>query len=115
MQSGGLPNPSWRDKTCHTREHKGSQVLGWASKATPKALVLFNTRALHAPLPWEVEIWRVIFCTAGGLPHCTSMWRQQLVDLGLRLPSMHELLHLVRTNPCSSSLSWQLSRSNWVL
>ena len=82
MESGGLLNPSERDKKRHTRVCKGREVGGWACKATPQAPVLFNTRALHAPLPWEGERWSVIFYSAGGLLHCTPTWRQQLVDLG---------------------------------
>ena len=35
-------------------------------KGHPQAPVLFNTRALHAPLPWEGERWSVIFYSAGG-------------------------------------------------
>ena len=49
MESGGLLNPSLRDKKLHTRVCKGSEVGGWACKATPEAPVLFNTRAQHAP------------------------------------------------------------------
>ena len=45
-------NPSLRDKKRHTRVCKGRGVEGWACKATPQAPVLFNTGALHAPLPW---------------------------------------------------------------
>ena len=41
-------------------------MKGWACKATPQAPVLFKTRALHAPLPWEGERWSVIFYGAGG-------------------------------------------------
>ena len=88
VESVGLPNPSLRDKKRHTRVCKGSEVGGGACKATPQVLVLFNTRALHAPLPWEGERWSVIFYSAGGLLHCTPMWRQQLVDLGFRLPNV---------------------------
>ena len=66
MESGGLPNPSLRDKKRHTRVCKGRALEGWACKAPPQALVLFNTRALHAPLPWEGERWSVIFYRAGG-------------------------------------------------
>ena len=66
VESGGLPNPSRRDKKRHTCVCKGRAVEGWACKATPQAPMLFNTRALHAPLPWEGERWSVIFCSAGG-------------------------------------------------
>ena len=69
MESGGLLNPSLRDRKRHTRVSKGRAVGGWACKATPQAPVLFNTGALHAPLPWEVERWSVIFYSAGGLLH----------------------------------------------
>ena len=66
MESGGLPNPSLREKKRHTRVCKGRAVEGWVCKATPQAAVLFNTRALHAPLPWEGERWSVIFYSVGG-------------------------------------------------
>ena len=66
MESGGLPNPSLRDKKRHTRVCKGRAVKGWAWKATPQAPVLFNTGALHALLPWEGERWSVIFYSAWG-------------------------------------------------
>ena len=65
VESGGLPNPSLRDKKRQTRVCKGSEVEGWACKATPEAPVLFNTGALHASLPWEGERWSVNF------PSCT--------------------------------------------
>ena len=55
VQSGGPLNTSLGDKKRHTRVHKGAKVVGWACKATPQASVLFNTRALHALLPWEGE------------------------------------------------------------
>ena len=61
VESGGLLNPSMREKKRHTRVCKGRAVEGWACTATPQAPVLFNTRALHAPLPWEGERWSVIF------------------------------------------------------
>ena len=61
VEGGGLLHPSMRDKKRHTRVCKGRAVEGWACKATPQAPVLFNTRALHAPLPWEGERWSVIF------------------------------------------------------
>ena len=63
---GGLLNPSLREKKRHTRVCNGRVVEGWACKATPQAPVLFNTGALHAPLPWEGERWSVIFYSAGG-------------------------------------------------
>ena len=66
VESGGLLNPSLRDKKRHIRVCKGREVGGWACTATPQAPVLFNTRALHAPLPWEGERWSVIFYSAGG-------------------------------------------------
>ena len=66
VESGGLLNPSMREKKRHTRVCKGRAVEGWACTATPGAPVLFNTRALHAPLPWEGERWSVIFYSAGG-------------------------------------------------
>ena len=47
VESGGLLNPSPRDKKRHTRVCKGSEVGGWACKATPEAPVLFNTMALY--------------------------------------------------------------------
>ena len=65
VESGGLLNPSLREKKRHTRVCKGRAVEGWACKATPQAPVLFNTGALHAPLPWEGERWSVIFYSAG--------------------------------------------------
>ena len=54
----------------------------------PPSPVLFNTGALHAPLPWEGERWSVIFYSAGGggVLHCTPLWRQQLVSMGLGCP-----------------------------
>ena len=88
MQSGGLLNPSLRDKKRHTHVCKSRAVGGWACKATPQAPVWFNTRALHAPLPWEGERWSVIFYSAGRLLHCTPTWRQQLVDLSCRVPNV---------------------------
>ena len=48
MESGGLLNPSMRDKKRHTRVCKGSEVGGWACTATVEAPVLFNARALHS-------------------------------------------------------------------
>ena len=51
------------------------------------APVLFNTRALHAPLPWEGERSSVIFYSAGGVLHCTPVWRQQLLSMGFRVPN----------------------------
>ena len=86
MESCGLPNPSLRYKKRQTRVCKGRAVKGWACKATPQAPVLFNTGALHAPLPWEGERWSVIFYSAGGVLECTPTWRQQLVDLRFRVP-----------------------------
>ena len=73
VESGGLLNPSLRDKKRHTRVSKDNEVGGYACKATPDAPVSFNTRALHAPLPWEVGRWSVIFYSAGGFLHCTPM------------------------------------------
>ena len=87
MESGGLLNPSVRDKKRHTRVCKGRAVEGWACKATPQAPVFFSTRALHAPLLLEGGRWSAIFCSAGGVLHCTPTWRQQLVDLVFRLPN----------------------------
>ena len=87
VESGGLLNPSLREKKRHTRVCKGRAVEGWACTATPQAPVLFNTRALHAPLPWEGERWSVIFYNAGGVLHCTPLWRQQLVAMGFRVPN----------------------------
>ena len=75
VESGGLLNPSLRDKKRHTRVCKGSEVGSWACKATPQAPVLFNTWALHAPLPWEGERWSGIFYSAGWLLHGTPTWR----------------------------------------
>ena len=66
VESGGVLNRSLRDKKQHTRVYKGSEVGGLACKATPEAPVLFNTRALHDPLPWEGERWSVIFYSARG-------------------------------------------------
>ena len=66
VESGGLLNPSLREKKWHTRVCKGRAVEDWACTATPQAPVLFNTRALHAPLPWVGERWSVIFYSAGG-------------------------------------------------
>ena len=88
VESGGLLNPSQRDKKRHTFVYKGYEVGDWSCRATPEAPVLFNTRALHAPLPWEGDRWSVIFYSVGGLLHCTPTWRQQLVDLGFRLPNV---------------------------
>ena len=64
MESGGLLNPSLRDKKRHTRVCKGSEVGGSACKATAEAPVLFITRALRAPLPPDGERWSVIFYSA---------------------------------------------------
>ena len=85
VESGGLLNPSLREKKRHTRVCKGRAVEGWACTATPQAPVLFNTRALHAPLPREGERWSVIFYSAGGVLHCTPVWRQQLLSMGFRV------------------------------
>ena len=87
-ESGGMLNSSLRHKKRHTRVCKGREVGGGACKATPQAPLLFNSRALHAPLPWEGERWSVIFYNAGGLLHCRPTSRQQLVDLGLRVPNV---------------------------
>ena len=87
VESGGLLNPSLREKKRHTRVCKGRAVEGWACTATPQAPVLFNTKALHAPLPWEGERWSVIFYSAGGVLHCTPVWRQQLLSMGFRVPN----------------------------
>ena len=80
---------------------------GGTNKAKPQpddtgAPVLFNNRALHAPLPWEGERFSVIFYSAGGLLHCTPTWRQQLVDLGFRPPNVFSPVKVVRTNLCSN-------------
>ena len=75
VESGGLLHPSLRDKKRHTCVCKGRAVEGWACKATPQAPVLFNTGALHAPLPWEGERWSVIFYNAGGGGCCTARLR----------------------------------------
>ena len=88
VESDGLLNPFLRDKKRHTRVCKGSEVGVCACKATHQAPVLFNTRALHAPSPWEGERWSVIFYSARGLLHCTPTWRQRLVDLGFRVPNV---------------------------
>ena len=48
VESGGLLNPSLREKKRHTRVCKGRAVEVWACTATPQAPVLFHTRALHA-------------------------------------------------------------------
>ena len=82
-----LLNPSMREKKRHIRVCKGRAVEGWACTATPQAPVLFNTRALHAPCPWEGERWSVIFYSAGGVLHCTPVWRQQLLSMGFRVPN----------------------------
>ena len=76
VESGGLLNPSMRDKKRHTCVYKGYEVVGWACKATPEAPVLFKTRALHAPLPWEGARCSVIFCSPTGLLNCTPTWRK---------------------------------------
>ena len=81
-------NPLRGDKKRYTGVCKGSEVGGWACKAMPEAPVLFNTRALRAPLPWAGEQWHVIFYSAAGLLHCTPTWRRQLVNLGFRLPNV---------------------------
>ena len=66
VESGGLLHPSLREKKRHTRVCKGRAVEGWACKATPQAPVLFNTGALHAPLPWEGERWSALFYSVWG-------------------------------------------------
>ena len=66
---------------------RGRAVEGWACTASPQAPVLFNTGALHAPLPWEGERWSVIFYSAGGVLHFTPVWRQQLLSMGFRVPN----------------------------
>ena len=43
VESGGLPNPSLREKKRHSRVCKGRAVEGRACTATPQAPVLFNT------------------------------------------------------------------------
>ena len=55
LGSGGLLNSSLRGKKQHTRVCKGSETGGSACKGTQEAPVLFTTRSLHAPLPWEGE------------------------------------------------------------
>ena len=75
VESGGLLNPSPREKKRHTRVCKGREVEGWACKATPQAPVLFNTRALHALLPWEGERWSANFYSAGRGGCCTARLR----------------------------------------
>ena len=65
VEAGGLLNASIKDKKRHTRVHKGFQF-----QRTAEALGLFNTCALHAPLPWQGQRWSVIFYYAGGMPHC---------------------------------------------
>ena len=102
VDSGGLLNPSPRDKKRHTRVFNGRAVGAWACKATPQAPVLFNTGALHAPLPWEGERWSVIFYSEGWLLHRTPTWRQQLVGLGFRVPNVLQPFQLVRINLCSN-------------
>ena len=87
VESGGPLNPSLRDQKRHTHVCKGRAVEGWACKATSQAPVLFNTRTLHAPLPWEGERWSVIFYSARGVLYCTPTWRQQLVAMGFRVPN----------------------------
>ena len=69
VESGGLLNPSMREKKRHTRVCKGRAVEGWAC------------------MPWEGERWSVIFYSAGGVLHCTPLWRQQLVSMGFRVPN----------------------------
>ena len=86
VESGGLLNPSMRDKKRLTRVCNGRELRAY--KATPEAPLLFNTRALHAPLPCEGERWSVIFYSTAGLLHCTPTPRQQLVDLGFRVPNV---------------------------
>ena len=88
VESGGVLNPSLRDKKRHTRVCKGREVGGWACKAPPEAPVWFNTKALHAPLPWEGERWSGILYSARGLLHCTPTWRRQLVAMGFRVPNV---------------------------
>ena len=56
VESGGVLNPSLRDKKRHTRVCKGRAVGGWACKVTPRASVLFNNGALNAPLPWYLGV-----------------------------------------------------------
>ena len=87
MESGGLLNPSLREKHRHIRVCKGRALEGWACTATCQAPVLLNTGALHAPLPWEGERWSVIVYSAGGVLHCTPLWQQQLVAMGFRVPN----------------------------
>ena len=72
VESGGLLNPSPRQKERHTRVCKCKAVEGWACKATPQAPALFNAGALHAALPWEGEHWSVIFYSAGGGGGCCT-------------------------------------------
>ena len=55
VESGGLLNPSPSDNTTDTGVCKVREVGGRACRATPQAPLLFNTGALHAPLPWEGE------------------------------------------------------------
>ena len=80
VESGGLLNPSLRDKKRHTFVCKGSAVGGRACKATPEAPVLFYTRALHAPLPWEGQhdgAWFFIVqggCCIARLLGGSSLW-----------------------------------------
>ena len=87
VESGGLLNAFLREKTLHTCVCKGRAVEGWACKAILHAPVLFNSRALQAPLPWEGERSSVNFYSAGGVLHCTPTWRQQLMVMGVRVPN----------------------------
>ena len=74
VESGGLLNPSLTVQQPHTRVHKGLKVVGWACKGTPQEFVLFNTRVVRAPLPWEGEGCGVFSYHVGALPHCTPTW-----------------------------------------
>ena len=48
--------------------------------------VVFNTRALHGPLAWTGHRCKMIFYTAGGMPHCDARMRQTIAEKVFTLP-----------------------------
>ena len=78
VESGGLLNPSMREKKRHTRVCKGRAVEGWACTATPQAPVLFNTRALYGG---EKQPRRHPLLQEEDVPHVGHRGVQRLLSL----------------------------------
>ena len=57
---------------------KAEKAQGNTQRALDQALNLAAKRG---------ERWSVIFYSAGGVLHCTPVWRQQLLSMGFRVPN----------------------------